>query len=160
VTWSLLVTVTVAPGSTVTVAGEKAKLWMVIESELAAPPLDDVLVAALEEVGDEALPPPVEHAARATAIPTRITATIGLIRPKCLWTGDRVPAVARLSSLIGECSMPVGGWMTDISSTDVLRPQARKPLCALGWPTSADRNGEPYEIIRRASLLRRQLDDR
>ena len=60
-TWSLLVTVTVAPGATVTVVGEKAKLWMVIESELEPPPLEDALVVALADV-DDALLPPDEHA--------------------------------------------------------------------------------------------------
>jgi hypothetical protein len=58
----------------VTVAGEKAKFWMVIESELVPPPLEDAPV----DGDEEALLPPEEHAASASAIPMRITATINL----------------------------------------------------------------------------------
>jgi hypothetical protein len=62
----------------VTVAGENAKFWMVIESELAPPPLEDVLEDAPVDGDDEALLPPEEHAASASAIPMRITGTIRL----------------------------------------------------------------------------------
>ncbi len=68
-TWSSLVTVTVAPGFTVMVPGEKAKLWMVIES-VARPVVDGELDAEWV-VG--LLVEDAEHAARVNAIPAKIT---------------------------------------------------------------------------------------
>jgi hypothetical protein len=67
-----LVTVTLAPGATVREFGEKAKLWMMIESAFVLPP-EAVLVGAPLGV-------PEVHAARTSVIPSRKMAATRLTR--------------------------------------------------------------------------------
>lgn len=101
-TWSWLVTVTVAPGATVTALGEKEKSLMVMASAVAPPvgeppvvvdpaamPVVVVTAPPAEEGGgeeDEAVLPPDEQAARLSPVATRTTAVsariVGRRRPR------------------------------------------------------------------------------
>lgn len=95
-TWSLLVTVTVAPGATVVLLGEKAKFWMAMVWEWEADPPD----------ADD------EHAAKEITIPRRAT-MVALCMTRDLPGPGEGPMSADASSsvFIDQCSMPTAIWM-------------------------------------------------
>jgi hypothetical protein len=104
-TWSLLATVTVDPGATVTTLGEKAKLWMVMDGEpdglvfveVAGPPAFD------EQAANTRATPRSAAVAHRRGRPDDLGAMPSLVLTLVL-TGRSVRRIARPSK-------PFRGWM-------------------------------------------------